>query len=658
MKASMVVMVVCVALTLGHQTEGSGLKITCSYRKDSFLPHDEFPEEGADPVDGGRVMMAVTLPPTTHSGQAGGIQPGDVSVNGVGLGNLTQSDPTMEFVDWASVRQVTATVVAISFHSRNTGWLPSPPDSPVPLNVSIVLGDDEKTHVAWGTCTPAVSSLVATWITPVEMDEQTLAASPKWVLHLSNSGRAPCSVDKLVFNGAGVELEKTTPLPVEVPPGSRIIVPFSTTTSSGVLVRGQPFAVEVYGSCGVHAYVGRTPDGVFPFELWPCSSDCPLPGANTKFWDTLHAAGIDTVFYPGSQFDHKCSHLTNGTSLVDLVASPGFAEAGAAVWTDPDTAAAILKTNPSAGRCVGAAFLGDETDGKIGPGLRQILETAREVEATTPTVLTYQGGKTNRHNGAFAGSTDIQGMDAYIGACAPTIINVLHEFKPQYSYAYLANARANMMPLPTATYSQLYSHAWGSQAHGPTLAVELASVLAAGAKGLTLFQACQDLIAANSAAWEGPVTSVMRSMYALRAIARVGDVGGLPLTWSDQNGNPGDYGVRSLPVVIRDPQTILIAVLNFDADGYSNLLCHIDAFKHWDWHDHTVDKIAIQLTPDVASVSLDSLVEWIDGTPHPIPSSPSSPFSLSNSTLTITNLHLSASTPVRFFSLSYSLSWR
>ena len=74
-----------------------------------------------------------------------------------------------------------------------------------------------------------------------------------------------------------------------------------------------------------------------------------------------------------------------------------------------------------------------------------------------PAIPTYQGGKTNSHIGSYSGITDIQGMDAYLGACAPTIVPVIKPLPIDYPYLYLKNTRDNHMPLPTWLYSQLYS---------------------------------------------------------------------------------------------------------------------------------------------------------------------------------------------------------
>ena len=80
-----------------------------------------------------------------------------------------------------------------------------------------------------------------------------------------------------------------------------------------------------------------------------------------------------------------------------------------------------------------AAFsTGDESDGELyeddpeSPDYGASKPAIKARESRTlwerfPQVPTFNGGMTNGHVGAFAGMSDIQGMDVYIGACAPHI---------------------------------------------------------------------------------------------------------------------------------------------------------------------------------------------------------------------------------------------
>ena len=90
--------------------------------------------------------------------------------------------------------------------------------------------------------------------------------------------------------------------------------------------------------------------------------------------------------------------------------------------------------------------------------MRGALGKFYKAQRTVPDVPTYQGSKTTRNVGAFSGIADIQGSDAYAGACAPTMLPVIKRLPLQYPYYYLRNARDNHAPGVFWGYAQLYSN--------------------------------------------------------------------------------------------------------------------------------------------------------------------------------------------------------
>ena len=104
-----------------------------------------------------------------------------------------------------------------------------------------------------------------------------------------------------------------------------------------------------------------------------------------------------------------------------------------------------------------------------------------------------------------------------MAACAPTIVTVVATLPLQGSYAYIKNARDNHTPLPSITYSQLYGN-WDVEPHGNELVVEIASVLLAGSKGITMFQSVQQYFDSNRADWDGVVKSLLLSYVGVRAL--------------------------------------------------------------------------------------------------------------------------------------------
>ncbi len=168
-------------------------------------------------------------------------------------------------------------------------------------------------------------------------------------------------------------------------------------------------------------------------------------------------------------------------------------------------------------------FLADEDDSDVGLQLRQDAANTALLHTLAPGIPTYQasveltytfkiatysavihdpshfllcfqGGSRNRYTGIFAGSTDIKGLDFYIAACAPHCTEWGSKQLLRGSYDYLRNARNNHMPGPTWLYTQAFDDSWNSwdgrdrQPNAAELAVSLMSVVAAGAKGLMMFE--------------------------------------------------------------------------------------------------------------------------------------------------------------------------
>ena len=92
--------------------------------------------------------------------------------------------------------------------------------------------------------------------------------------------------------------------------------------------------------------------------------------------------------------------------------------------------------------------------------LRGTLNLSLESIRSIPDVPVYIGAATHAMVGAFAGIADIQGIDAYAAACAPTQLAVNKRLPLQYPYYYLRNARDNHAPNTMWGYSQLVHWNW------------------------------------------------------------------------------------------------------------------------------------------------------------------------------------------------------
>ena len=166
---------------------------------------------------------------------------------------------------------------------------------------------------------------------------------------------------------------------------------------------------------------GRVLPERFIVEAWPSGSDCAFPGANDANFERHRRAGFDTLYmYWGGS--GRCGF--DGATMANVTA-PATPELNILVGDDflqrPSPETAI--TDPSA---IVGFLTGDESDGEIDdedgiPRPAKKADDARRLWSMYPGLPVYNGGKTNKNVGAFAGMTDVQGMDLYIAACAPHI---------------------------------------------------------------------------------------------------------------------------------------------------------------------------------------------------------------------------------------------
>ena len=110
----------------------------------------------------------------------------------------------------------------------------------------------------------------------------------------------------------------------------------------------------------------------------------------------------------------------------------------------------------------------------------------------------------------------------------------------------------------------------------------------AGGKGVTLFQSYEKEFE------EHDVKTLKKALLPIKSLGeyfRQGSVdGGVIEVKSDHN---------QLTQVVRTPDKLIVMVVNLDASGYSNLLCHTFIDKHWTFKSATIDKITVTVPSDV-----------------------------------------------------------
>jgi hypothetical protein len=245
--------------------------------------------------------------------------------------------------------------------------------------------------------------------------------------------------------------------------------------------RAWTVAVDVVGEA---AAVGasRFDRAHFPIHAWPREADCPFPGIRDAAFDQMLAQGFDTLFARRAYEGRNCSGRSTVEAIeLDLGARGAFAM--------PDDYG-MRFTDPSRVR---ARLLGDEVDNRataelIANGkMRSMAEQSTYWMLQEPSVPTYIGGSRSRHVGMFAGSTDLQGMDFYIAACAPHVTDFGRHPPLRAAYDYLRITQKNHRPMDTWLYTQGMG-SWPAQPTPSEYRIQALSVLAAGAHGLMTFQ--------------------------------------------------------------------------------------------------------------------------------------------------------------------------
>ena len=581
----------------------SGLPSSGSIRSD--LWNHALTEHGCDdPKSGRRVHLVL-------DGVGAGVtdtELASVKINGKeGLKLDTSSSADLGNFDWLRAHTNNATgAIWISYHTRNAAQAASSLSVHVATVAGKVLFD--------GTVSAGA----------VE-EELTLAytafrkGGTEVVLHVHNSGTKGATLGSMAFDGMPVTLPAAARKPV--PPGGHLVI--VAPVPGAAKVANDVWTATLGGALGFGGRVMASER--FVVQAWPHSSDCALPGANDANAQELLSLGIDSVYYTKS-FDKTC-----GKALTDVVNQ--LASTGMHVFTDTHTASAVSAAARSAS--IDAVLLGDEVDGDVDADhLRGALDKAYKAQSDTPSVPTYMGSKTTRNMGAFAGIADIQGSDAYCAACAPTMLAAAKKLPLQYPFYYLRNARDNHAPGTFWGYAQLYSDAWSYQADAPELIAQLGQLVLSGSKALMFFQAYHDQFEQHKVS---DIRHVIQSVRAVGSIIREGDTGGMAFSTSSK------LNEEVMVAVIRSPEQLLVAIVNTNAKGYSNLLCHTGLDKHWTFSKHTIKKLVLDPSsaPDVSQIG--GWHEAVEGKIVPL-----SGVSVSTDGATLNGIDLDDNVPVRF----------
>jgi hypothetical protein len=334
----------------------------------------------------------------------------------------------------------------------------------------------------------------------------------------------------------------------------------------------------------------------------------------------------------------NCPGYNASASLAEVLQSAAWAGVGA--FLPPDEVADVGSAAPHVAAVIAAEEKDVQLHYKLTASLRQASYVSASLAGTR--LLTFQGGGTNREAGIYAGQADVQGVDAYIGACAPTMVSALSPLVPWYSWAYGRNTRNNAMPLSTLVYAQDWWPQWSGLASQATLALEASLAYASGSKGLITFAVCR----ADIGQWgAGILGSVLRAWAAVSHIVATGDVGGL---------GPEAVADNQLAVVVRNHEAMVLAVHNLRGSGYHNWACaHIDGKQKWKWAGGSSGDLVFALSTDVANPVTATATEVVNG--QFVPLTGGAGLRVDGENLVLSGVEFGDGEVVRLFVLEYEL---
>eukprot|EP01065_Artemidia_motanka_P034385 TRINITY_DN4177_c0_g1_i1.p1 TRINITY_DN4177_c0_g1~~TRINITY_DN4177_c0_g1_i1.p1 ORF type:complete len:309 (+),score=70.01 TRINITY_DN4177_c0_g1_i1:50-928(+) len=235
---------------------GADAALYASIRADMWNP--DFPVHGtSDPVDGRRIHIVADAAVASDADLQ------SVTIDGQeGLNLSTAGDADLTYYDWLRAHvNPTTQQVWISLHTRHQPWQQGA------RAVRIVKRGGAV--VVNGTVAPAAASgLELSYAT-------TRQGHAEAVLHIHSTGKAPAALTRLTYDGKEVAFPKVT-----VPIGGHVVV-----VVPGVAKRqGDVWTVTLSDTTGATniAYGGRVMPERFPIEVWPHSSDCPLPAPRPR----------------------------------------------------------------------------------------------------------------------------------------------------------------------------------------------------------------------------------------------------------------------------------------------------------------------------------------------------------------------------------------
>ena len=531
-----------------------GAEIGSQYRSDFLLSNESYPEPFNQTTEGGRIHY------TIHSRYT--IKPEFpliiwLTVNGFeSIFTLESGRKLPKELNWMHCDISESQIFWISMHTSSDAAAKS---------ITHIKVKDQKSLFFVDTDLPPLVKDYPVRVTYVT----TTNAYSKLVVHVHNYSDQPKIVQDVIVDG-----ESTNTI-FYLAAGQHRVLTFPTEQAVGGV-----WTVNLKTTDGVLVgNGGRIIREHFPIIGWQHSKDCPFPETNMENFEILTERFLvdDFMFFKGYFCDVYAS------SILDNALSYNYSLlVNQSLYPDNDP---NFKTDSTA-----AIYCG-ETEESV-EGTLTAWNHAIQQRVNNPSLPTYQTGQTYTFAGAFSGITDIQGKYFFVAGCGPHVTTLQSAMRIQGAYDYLKNTRDNQMPLPTWSYSQ-FRYNVTIQPNANEVMVQLASVVAAGAKGLMLFKVDPQVADPD---WQATVVSTLKPIKTLSEDFRVGDIEGATFSKDDDP-------MKSTVAIVRSLDKLIVVVINTNADGYNDVLCYSNLETHWQFKPHTIQTLEITLPLELVNAN-------------------------------------------------------
>jgi hypothetical protein len=574
-----------------------GQLIFATYRKDYFFPNSVYNEDTPEPLTGGRVQIAAIA---QVSGRVN-----NVFIEGIERRVMFEKNPaTPSPFEWVHVWPQNAKAgepIWVNFHSRDAKW-----DTITSASIQV---ETRNGMAVDGDFPVAQTPAPLTYVTTTDNYSRLL-------IHVKNTDTVAHRIDHLWVNGVDILADEpiTDDARDSTSTGAgEVLLPDRTLAANSRALweipltestaPGHAWTVVVeYENAPPAVGTGRVVPEFFPVMAWNNTSERPFPSGELENYLNIRRAGIDTILIN----DRTCDDGSCDTYTLINEELPTLEGFGAVVNYQPFIAPGQDFPEFTDTSGIVAVMTGDESDDAIynDDGVPIPAIKARESWRSWqryPELPTFNGAKTNKLVGSFAGMADIQGIDFYTAAGAPHITAFGTHPPLRATFDYLRNTRNNHMPLTTWMYTQGLSPVWNRR---PLLGGDEFSVqpdpqeilaqgmmaIAAGAKGLAWFQVNQEEARKAPERWQA-IADVSSMVRAVRPWLREGDVTGAAT--SDSN---------TLVELIHAPDALIVPIISLDTIEEPTDLGFIlaqseDDVPRWVFDDSTPD-ISVTIPPD------------------------------------------------------------